>query len=291
MVFEINSFQDFEDLFQANFRMAASAGVHLLYRGHGKNSYENKPTICRYGLTDQEIIEYDRRIFEKLKASKDLNGFIGSVKLHPGFGTTGYLNDWLLLTQARHLEMPSRLQDWSFRREIGLFFAVSNTAYHNEPGHLWILPSPREFATSNDPKFDENLAKRYLHLTASEDSQKILNSIDPFNIEKTMLVHYPHSSPDWLLQIGEVRRAVQGGKFIVSEKSVLSYPLNTQFIGQLMDRIEIPASAKPGILDELIKRNIHEQTVLPPIPDDTRSILERIKSEALAEVKSAPSIP
>jgi|GEM_PF-3469823 len=282
---DIHSVQDFEDFFERELKWAFSTGVHILYRGHGLNSNSNCPTICRYGLNPDEILMFDKILLDKLKDAKDSNGFIGSVKLHPGFGTKGHFNDWLILTQARHLEMPSRLQDWSMRWEIALYFAVSNTSQHNEAGHMWLLQSPMHFAKSNDPKFDEDLKSMFLHLGAGDKDMSVLDGIDPFDIQKTMLLHYPHYSEEWLLQIGEVRRGAQGGKFIVSKQSAINTPLEKQFVGRVMARVEIPSSAKSGILEELIKRNFHEKTVLPAIPDDTKAILEGIKSSALSEIK------
>ncbi len=280
----IHSVQDFQDLFDQRLRMAFSSGVHLLYRGHEKNTYLNLPTICRLDLTDEEIILFEQKLLEKIKPSTNTDGFIGSVKLHPGLGMTGYFNDWLILTQARHLEMPSRLQDWSMTWKIALYFAVCNDLFHDEPGHMWILQSPMNFASSNNKRFDERLRDLFLHLSAGDEDMELLNNTNPFDFEKTTLIHYPHNSEMWDLQIGEKRRGAQGGKFIISKHSAINSPLDRQFVGQLMTKVEIPASAKHVILDELNQMNFQEATVLPPIPEDTKEILNEIKESAFDEI-------
>lgn len=254
---------------------------HAVFRGHAKNSYENLPTICRSKMKPQEILLYDRLLQFYFRLAITKNGYIGSVKLHPGFGTQGFLKSWLRLTQQRHLELPSRLQDWTMNKLIALYFAVSNVTHHNEDGHVWVLLSPTKYAWSNDENFNERMERKYLHLNAGDADMKILDGIDPFNLEKTVLVHYAHSAKDWLLQVGEVRRGAQGGKFIVCPTSVINVPLDKQFIGHMMRKIEIPAAAKPNLLALLTARGYSNHTLLPSIPSDTKKILEKVNKRAI----------
>lgn len=275
----IRSYKEFESYWNEELSGAFPAGVHLLYRGHAKPDYQNVPTLLRDGLLLDEALQYEKLIHKYFLKSINCRGFIGETKLRPTAQNSLHLNSWRFLAQERHLGLPSRLLDWSMNWKVALFFAVCNTDHHGFDGHVWILPSFTNWAENDNDLFNR-INNRYLHISASNEDEAIINSHDPFNPDMMILLHYSHYRPDMFPQHAENRRGIQGGKFITYENNRLLSPLDKHLIGRLMWQIEIPAHAKPTILAEYHARGITVDYVVPPLPLKTNKILKRIQSRA-----------
>ncbi len=277
----IRSISEYEKCLNMHYAGAGGAGIHLLYRGHERPEYQNLPTLCRLNLSLENTLKYESLIHRFFMDAVDASpGFLGSIKLRPDQPDKKYLNTWFQLTQQRHLELPSRLQDWTMMRLVALYFAVSNPDHHQYDGHIWVLPSPTSRTSSSHPIL-AGIRASYHHLGAGDEDMRLLDMICPFDPERALLVHYAHLGIDWSAQTAELRRAVQGGKFIACTNALLQTPLDEQNpIRQLMRRFEIPASAKPSILAEFSKRDWTPDKVLPRLPDDAIQIIEDIKARA-----------
>ena len=257
------------------------SNIHLLYRGHSLDSYEIIPTIARGSLTTSEILNLETRLLAGLK--KQISGDqLGSVKLHLPTINNGYLDDWYLQFQARHLEIPSRLIDWSMNEFTALFFVLMNFNHFGIDGHVWVYPSIINPSNAiGDPNLVGRLINEYLHLNAGENHKNTLSMINPLNPDKITVVHNSYIIDKWSSQIGERRRVSQHGKFIVKPNNQILSPLNKNFIGQFMEKIIIDGTSKESIYNELLNQyNFNEERILPPIPKDTQDIIDKIIHEA-----------
>lgn len=241
------------------------------------DSYEILPTIARGSLTTSEILNLENRLLEGLKNQISGN-LLGSVNLHLPANNTGYLEDWYLQFQARHLEIPSRLIDWSMNEFTALFFAINNNKHFGIDGHVWVYPSIINPSNAKgDPNLIERLNNEYLHLNAGEHHKNVLSMINPLNPDKITVVHNSYILENWSSQIGERRRASQNGKFIVKPNNQILSPLNKNLIGHFMEKIIIDGKSKKSIFSHLLNQyNFEDERILPPIPEDTKLIIEKI---------------
>lgn len=285
---KIKSLSEFRVRIQEIIDPISPANLHFLYRGHALNNYSILPTISRYGLSIDEILAFEKLIHETFK-EKIENGKIGSVILHVPADVSNYLYDWYLLFQERHLELPSRLIDWTFDPLIALYFAVNDPKNHGKDGHVWIYPSIRDFnnIVGGDIQFAALLNDLYVHLNAGNEDKELMKTINPFSPEKITLLHNSYMMEDWSMQVGERRRASQRGKFTVSPNRRLMNAFENTNLGRLMRRIEIDGDYKAIILEELTDlfnlpadASSLEEALLPEIPKDTKSIIDEIIEEA-----------
>lgn len=279
----IRSYGEFQDYWNEELSGAFPAGVHLLYRGHAKPDYQNRPTLLRDGLSLEEALQYEQLIHKYFLQSINCHGFIGGTKLRPNKANSTYINIWRYLAQERHLGLPSRLLDWSMNWRVALYFAVNNPCHHEFDGHIWVLPSFTHWTESENELFKQ-IRSRFLHISASNEDEAIIDTHDPFNPDMMILLHYSHYRPDMFPQHAEDRRSIQGGKFITYENNRLLSPLEKHRIGKLMWQVSIPADAKPDILREFYSKGITDDFVVPPLPVKTIKVLENIKSRALHDL-------
>ncbi|MBK8112871.1 MAG: FRG domain-containing protein [Saprospiraceae bacterium] len=136
----IKTYQQYLDYIQ-EFRESASLNsLHPVFRGHAKDTYQISPTIVRDGLSFDKVLEFEKLILSKFKENiKDK--YIGEIALNLPDDPSDPLYNWYCLMQARHLELPSRMIDWSMDHDTPLYFAINNEKYHGVDGHIWILAS------------------------------------------------------------------------------------------------------------------------------------------------------
>lgn len=279
---KVSSLEDYEsviseikDRFDSQF---VGSPFHLLFRGHALESYKLLPTIARDKRSVDEILDLEKRIQQEFE-KRMVDGYIGTVKLNFPQDCSSFYYKWCIQFQIRHLELPTRLIDWSMRPEVALFFAVSNPRHHGSDGHVWVHPSIKDFARLKQNPTIERMKKEYLHLSAGFDDLNVLGNIDPFNPEKITLVHNSYSGSEFRKQIGEVRKARQAGKFTVSTNAKILVSLDKTFIGQNMIKIIVDGSAKQGILDKVLAKYPNlEEWLLPEIPHDTLVLLDEIRA-------------
>lgn len=283
----ITSIDDYRRFWRENYAMAFTAGAHILMRGHGRPEYENLPTLARYDLSNEQCLEFERRLFDEFEQLvADTNEF-GGVRLKPLIPGKATLNTWFRLTQMRHLEFPSRLMDWTMKKEIALYFAVCNEDHHDVDGHVWFTFSPTGWGTMRgDQAFIQEIERNYQHLNAGRESMDILDTIDPWNPERTLLIHYAHSGADWTAQTAEVRRGAQGGKFIICPNDRFRIPLDQHLIGRYAQRVIVPAESKAGILQELTDINYSTLTVLPTLSERANILRQEIIEKVLGQLTS-----
>lgn len=277
----VNNLKDYNDYFKSCQDELLTAGVHWLFRGHSADNYTINSTLSRYKLSLPDTLKFEETLLKNFK-ELIINGNFGNVNISLPSNPKNYLENWYLEYQMRHLEIPSRLIDWSFNRNIALYFAISDVRYRDSNGHVWFYPSQRAIQTAQtgNPKLKQFL-QEYIHLTASERDQQILSNYNPFNPSKTLLVHNI-LRPDG--NIAELRRMRQSGKFIANPNEKLFLPLEDNGLGLLMRKVLVPAKAKALIQKELAEINVQASTVIPEIDEFTKQKIDLVISKSLQEI-------
>ena len=279
----IKTLKEFED-FIKNQREQTSmslGAIQLLFRGHALDKYQIVPTIARnYNYVD-DILRFEKNLLSITK-SKLIGNKLGSVTLHLPKTTDNYLYDWYLQFQLKHLEVPSRLIDFSMNELTALYFCLSNLDKHGEDGHVWIYPAIRDFSIFRDKNGKlKKIKDQQLYLSAGNNSKNVLAKINSLNPEKITLLHNSYIHDDWGSQIGERRKAAQNGKFIVKPNKTLLVPLENHAIGTMMQKLIIDGESKSDIYAELIEKyNFDDERVLPSIPEDTKELIKEIIYES-----------
>ena len=257
-----------------------------VFRGHESDTYELISTMGRNkDLTLDEFAKFDQLLLSEFK-SEIIDDKFGDIKIDYFRGEEGYLGDWKLLMQMRHLGIPSRLIDWTLKARIALYFAVCDTEHWDKDGEVWYYLSIKDgIAGFSLPLIDINhLFSKYTHITSGDQSQELLSKIDPFSLDKSYLVQSPYYLEDFEMKSAEMRRAAQHGKFIITPYGYMKSPLNKMYFGQLMNKVNIPASSKEEICKELTNLDFTDQRVLEPISVCTMELIKEIESRALKQL-------
>jgi FRG domain len=259
----ISSYEDFEVLIK---KVQERRSLQVLglapfkqeyYRGQSKNidSYKLKPTIARKITDAKALKETEFQVFEELKnviSAHDKGQFIRKSPDNYKF-----LNDWELLWQAQHLELPTRLMDWAIEFQVALFFAVGNPKNDDFDGQFWILSVEEKYQDDNYSYLDYN----------------------PFEYQKTTLLNpYFNDTNDFNNHHGEMRRMRQYGRFLFQNHSDSLIPLEEQeaFI-PFLEKYIIPKENKEAIRTKLVELNRTEEVLLPKIDKGLREEIEKIK--------------
>lgn len=275
-IYTLKEYEDFakDQLDQTSLSMG---GIQLLFRGHALDSYKLLPSISRNQDSIEKILKFEANLSIELK-SRIHNSYIGGVRLNLPSQQDDYLYDWYLQFQARHLEIPSRLLDWTTNYKMALYFALMNKNHRGKDGHVWIYPSFKDLSIiKNQASLVERFENEYLHLSAGDSDKEKLKHINPFAPEKITLVHNSFVTDDWENQVGERRRFAQNGKFIAKPNNLLLMPLENHLIRRLMQKVIIDGNSKENIYNELMdKYDAFEEKFLPVIPQDTKDLVREI---------------
>lgn len=249
----ITSLEDVEALMK-KLGIPRSSGHHPVYRGQVKDW----PLLSGLGRIDKSMAEiemlekplllaFEERV--KLECPKLLQEF-GFAEKYP----EGKL--WSLLFQAQHLELPTRLLDWSSSMHTAVAFAVDSEPDFD--GVLWIYNCP---VILNDYRKVE-----YLSLQLSQ-----INSL--------LTINHPFQS-EMDENTGEKRRAKQNGIFTVQDLNLVQTPLEQQLnlVGQLK-KVVIPKQAKFVLKCELAKNQKATRRLMVKRHKKVKDIVISLKSE------------
>ncbi len=261
----ISSFEDFKMLIKKvqERRIPGIVGFEPFkqeyYRGQSKNidSYKLKPTIARkiselnilrdtevhtFQHLKEAIIKYDKGQFIR----KSPDNFL-------------YFNDWELLWQAQHLELPTRLLDWSLKSEVALYFAIGNPKNDGFDGQFWILYVEDKYQDKNYSYLDH----------------------DPFEYQKTILLNpYFNEQNDYKNHFGEIRRMRQHGRFLFQSHQNSLIPLEEQDeFRPFLEKYIIPKEKKAHIRErilELKEVDFTDEVLLPKIDLKIKEEIDKI---------------
>jgi hypothetical protein len=234
----INSLADFEQLiarakdYSTQYEFNKQRGhLELLFRGESSAKFKLKPSIARNLNKSVLVRDTEKRIlldFYQLLHQKGIFKNVQKPLIDYAFGS-----EWLLIQQAQHFGLPTRLLDWTTCYEVALFFAVEDEKYHKIDGHVWLYLAPENISIGNSET---------KHLT-----------IHPQDFKKTFFLYTPILwEKDYLIKIAHRRKVRQFGKFLIQSYSQSVIPLNKQSQHYpFLFEIIIPANLKQSILSDL----------------------------------------
>lgn len=234
--------------------------VGALFRGHANVKFELIPSLYRADGLDY----YEREMVREFKNNCD-----HLVKKRPKHEV-----DWMFYMQ--HHGMPTRLLDWSESALIALFFAVENTDMHNEDGCVWIL----------DPwALNYDWGEKALRLPSSGSDYVQDHTINPNDPD------VPRSPKSKLpIAVRTQRNSIRAvnQKAMVTVHGYSKEPINEIECSngsEVTAKINIPASYKPKILDELFRIGVSHQLIYPSPDSLSKDIF--YKYSKLSQPKAA----
>lgn len=164
-------------------------------------------------------------------------------------------NTWHMLSQLQHLEIPTRLMDWSSKWQVALFFSLGDNNYD---GAVWTLKIP----------------------ILKQVNYTQLNSLNPLEVDDYFLINEDINLGDedsYVKRIAERRRNRQQGKFIVqsNSNSIIGMEVNTLY-KDLLQKIIIPKELKEKIKEELQKEGVTKEWLMV---EEKNIFVEEMKSK------------
>lgn len=220
---------------------AAGDAPPLWFRGHARNTYSLTPSAFRppgYGQHEGAMLK---------RFMQDAQSFL----------LEGPAHEWEWLFLAQHHGVPTRLLDWSENALIALYFAteLGTSLEGSEPpdGRVWILLP----TNLNDLGTWHGQHREDLPMLGVDT---YLDQYHPFAIVPPQTVLKPVAA----LATRNFRRIQsQWGTFTVTPESG---PLEaSDAAGQYLRCIDVPASAKHDLREELEHLGIQERVVYPDL--------------------------
>ncbi|NRT10583.1 FRG domain-containing protein [Flavobacterium sp. 14A] len=205
------------------------------YRGHGLVKYELNCGLARNKLSPEEFIEIEKKLYN------DFMNFVANqddyIRLPFGENDNNpeLKNKWYALYQAQHLGLKTRFMDWSIGWETALMFAVENEKHFGQDGTFNVFLVPRD------------------QLFNSDKISKASSQLDPFELEKDMMINTPiYLLNDKFDYVGEKRISRQAGRFWLQSvrKGAIDLKEQPEYKDLLLELI-IEGDAKKSIKAEL----------------------------------------
>lgn len=257
-VIELNSLNQLfatDLLEQIKNKFVGLKGVQRLWwRGQSDASLDLVPSVGRTAYT---AANERGSVNEFIRKSRPRG-----VNLPPGpdqylTGINGHV-EWLTLMQ--HHGLPTRLLDWSESLLVGLFFVVSEKIHWDKDGALWAL---------SHEKLNSKMANIPMPIDGSikevQDIAKFAFYHNTVPINK-ILALLPH-------QI-DVRMAAQHTAFTLHGGDP-PMKLNVEDSDAYLVRINIPASLKESIMNQLMLFAVCESTLFPDLSGLSATIRRR----------------
>lgn len=270
----ITSIEKFDQIIQSvRERRAFTIGNHLpyrqeFYRGQLDANWSIIASLARGLKTADQLRNAESAViahFKRLIHSKNQSD---KIFLHQN--PIGFQNEWLWLSQAQHLGIPTRLLDWTLHPEVALYFTVDNVAMDNVDGQFLILYVPQTMVKIDGPE------------------SRQFNNIPYQNLTETWFLNPSFFWHERYNDItGEVRRARQHGKFTLQSYDLslsgfenqpqFSQPWDQDYDAPVIEKYIIPAENKANLREEMKARGWGGEFLY--VNDDP------VLNEIIAEVK------
>ena len=244
-----------------------------LYRGHSKTTYRLVPSLFR----QKEHRRDEKSIRREL------------ISLHPGeFVEDRSVFDQLVRMQ--HFSLLTRMMDVSYNPLVGLYFCCKGS--RDEDGHVLqftINKNKLKYYDSDAVTCVANLSNlsggERNQLRAMETKTALCGSRAGKRLLQFIRAEKPHFLPEIIpkdLHITHIVKPKQNNKRIIAQQGAfLLFGLESELkddnnSGIRVNRIDIPASAKKQLLNELDSININESALYPEIESAARYIMSKI---------------
>ncbi|MBK7605897.1 MAG: FRG domain-containing protein [Saprospiraceae bacterium] len=273
--FRIHSINELENIIEPIQMLKNSSNLqwHECYRGQGFNKWRLEPWLTREIKDESTLIKMEIELHEKFKQlhNSEFDEHISSRKTS-GFNTK-FEVDWFELFQMQHLGFMTRLLDWSIDWKTALYFSVSNSRYDGIDGQFWVFFQPEEF-THNFMEYMLKAPPRYLN-------------INPYELQDTMIINPPFYPKDGDKKVlGENRRLVQSGRFLIQPHKDSATPLEAQInINNCLIKIIIDGVSKVRLRKALNDIGYTKERIYARQTDDLTKKIQKINEEVLNKYK------
>ncbi len=219
----------------------------LWWRGQANADWNLVPRIAR-GYTHQE-----QNLALKFKSRARVR--------HPDAPGRDDWSSWLLL--AQHYGLPTRLLDWTESPLVALFFACYDHQFYSSPGAVWVL-APGKL---NESQMGENAIQPMPNalvdrVFAGAFSRAAAQETKASKILAVLTDHF------------DLRQLIQASTFTVhgAPTAINQLPESESFVSKL----EIPADAKPVLLEILEMLGFNEATLFPDLDRLSSYLVQRL---------------
>lgn len=246
---------------KSTIRMDGWSPYLAFFRGQGSD-WPIKPGIVRNDkIPVSEILEKEKNLFNDFISSLDPDF---KLQKHSKQGDYEFAQKWINLFQAQHLELKTRLTDWSQDFNHALLFATmdKNEKHSDEKGVVYIYKCPRNLLINfNNDEQLKNLDK------------------DPFGLDKFYLIkHYSQFDDDYFETIGEIRRFRQHGSFLISPSNkILTAIEDVDYIKPHLEKIYISPNLKKEIQENYLAKNLSDYLF------DTQNEIKNVKAQRISK--------
>jgi len=223
------------------------------FRGHARREWLLQPQVLRDSFTERAretnphasdaAFSYEASLFNQFRR-----------RGHHLLSASRSVTDAYFL--AQHHGLPTRLLDWTANPLVGLFFAVAE--HPDDDGSLVMMRARHEVSGEEE---------RDVMYQEDPEVAAILEPIFARNFSPTTTPGLPlRIMPD--AQSG--RMLQQDSRFTLHQPGCRD--LEAANLGSFISRVEVPSTAKRGILKELRLLGVHWATLFPDLPNLVRQI-------------------
>ena len=244
------------------------------YRGQLDATWSVVAGLARGLKTVGQITNAETTVMNLFKQLIQNKQQTGKIFLHDK--PMAFQNEWLWLSQAQHLGIPTRLLDWTLHPEVALYFAVDNPQFDNVDGQFLILYVPQTMVKIDGPEMQQ------------------FNNIPYQKLAETCFINPSFFHHDRYEEItGEVRRARQHGKFTIQPYDLALQGFENQpaflqawdkdYEAPVMEKYIIPAANKAALRVELKERGwggeflyVHDDPALNEIIQEVKNTHQKL---------------
>ncbi len=231
-------------------------GDVIVFRGQANSDFVLIPS----GLRGEHIATADSQMFHFVDEMKHLFNF----------------DELTCIEIAQHFALPTRMLDFSYSFDVALFFACHDTRgrYQEDDGKVFIF---------NKSKYEQMLKeRRKLSSQVIRNNKFLYEWLQKYiDKESTMMGNKGIDMPIFIDATQQFDRLyMQKGLFLLWGRDECSFEKimeNEEIpISRFIDTITIAGEAKPGILKELAKKHISEDTLYMNV-EKIKSLVKSIK--------------